>query len=75
MLRNGPEGTWETPAYSGTQACNLEGSRPNQSGGKMPTTLEVRTSVSERYYREKLILIRFKDLPKLGRPEKLPRLS
>ena len=66
VLRNGPAGPWETPAYSATQACFLDAGRPSQPAGKALSKLEVRTTSAERALRQKLILIRFKDLPRLA---------
>ncbi|MCG3149344.1 MAG: hypothetical protein PCFJNLEI_02804 [Verrucomicrobiae bacterium] len=63
VLQNGP-------AYAGTEACYVEATKPTQRPPKQPAKLEARTmtrSTSSVSPKQKMILIRFRDLPRLAR--------
>lgn len=71
-FRNGPAGSIVTPEYSGTEAVKLV-AEPG-AGTTPPASdpiLEVRAQDSNRQKgQESVILIRFKDLPKLGKVQR-----
>jgi len=57
VLHNGPD-------YTGTQACTLDAGKPTQPMPKDPSKLEVRALNPQPLQKQKLILIRFTDLPR-----------
>ncbi len=62
VLRNGPEESAEIPAYDGCESTMVDAHRPDEPVGARPAELTVRAPGEEK---QKVILIRFSDLPAL----------
>ena len=69
VLRNGPEVLPGMLAYNGMQACTLDAGSAPQSGTPGLPKLEVRAMVPKSANKQKLILLRFTDLPRLANLE------
>ena len=66
VLRNGPDGGFDTPAYTGTQACYVDAGKPTQPAPRPSAKLEVETQTPQSPQKQKMILLRFTDLPKVA---------
>ncbi len=66
VLRNGPAGAWGVPAYGGLQGCWLDAGKPAQPTPRKGGKLEVRTLIPQSVQKQRLILLRFTDLPRLA---------
>ena len=58
------------PAYGGSEACYVDAVTPGQPTKKHQSRLEVRTLIPGSPYKEKLILVRFRDIPRGGAVER-----
>ncbi len=65
VLRNGPEQSAGVPAYAGNQACYLDAQKPTEAAPKEPAQLIARAQTPNGE-KQKVILLRFRDLPKTG---------
>jgi len=65
VLRNGPALPDVAPAYCGNQSCYLDAQRPDSPAPRKPSVLLVRAQTPKEE-KQKVILVRFADLPGMG---------
>ena len=67
VLRNGPGLTEKVPEYAGSEATLLDAHKPDQAAPPSAALLSARAPGEEK---QKVVLVRFKDLPKIGAIER-----